>query len=78
MLSAESLRHITKAAKIAEHQGFNDSFHLKCTQFWVDAFPFGILGELDLQAIASLCDPVHVARYVTWPAYQARLKSQTK
>ncbi len=52
------------------------SFITECrvTELWVDTFPFGILGELDLAAISTMVKIRYVARYVKWPAYQSKVK----
>ncbi len=40
----------------------------------VDTFPYGLLGELDLNRLNRLCDCDYVARYLNWEAYLPKIK----
>lgn len=44
--------------------------------FWVDTFPFGLFGELDISALTKLAPCHYVARYVKWPEYAGKLKTE--
>ena len=44
--------------------------------FWVDAFPAGILGELDAIPELAGVNCSHIARLLHWPRYQARLPAR--
>ncbi len=47
----------------------------KFDEFWVDTFPFGLLGELEIQQYEQYAELCYVARYVNWPKYGDKLKS---
>lgn len=61
----ELLRSEIDAAKIK-----NES-----VQVFVDSFPFGIIGELDLPALSRLVEVNYVARFVQWSNYSKYISS---
>lgn len=46
----------------------------RAKSIFIDTFPFGIRGELDLELLASITQIHYIARYVKWPNYVMKLK----
>lgn len=48
----------------------------KADSLFIDTFPFGILGELDIESLNKLCKTFYVARYIKWDKYRKNIKSK--